>query len=141
MSVFFCFFFQPPPPIPPLTNPTPVIEKRLPYSLLLPRSHAGPGGEEVRLEWWVPDALRVFGSIQGYLGHMRPPTPLGQPWGPRHRPTVGSEKLVFPCERGTPVGTGEAHVQTPLLTEPCRLGQPEPNPGSIRHQPLHIDMR
>ena len=29
-------------------------------------------------------------TIQGYLAHMKTPTPLGLPWYPRHRPTVGS---------------------------------------------------
>ena len=29
-------------------------------------------------------------EIQGYLAHKKPPTPLGPPKDPRHRPTVGS---------------------------------------------------
>jgi len=29
-------------------------------------------------------------SLQGYLDHKKPPSPLGAPQGPRHRPAVGS---------------------------------------------------
>jgi len=29
-------------------------------------------------------------KVQGYLAHKKPPPPLGPPYGPRRRPTVGS---------------------------------------------------
>ena len=29
-------------------------------------------------------------TVQGYLAYNKTPTPLGTPWDPRHRPTVGS---------------------------------------------------
>jgi hypothetical protein len=45
----------------------------------------------------IPDfGCRVSGSglrglgVQGYLAHKKTPTPLGTPWDPRQRPTVGS---------------------------------------------------
>ena len=28
--------------------------------------------------------------VQEYLAHKKPPPPLGPPWGPKHRATVGS---------------------------------------------------
>ena len=34
--------------------------------------------------------------LQGYLAHTKTPPPLGPPWGPRHRPTVGSWGLRAP---------------------------------------------
>ena len=41
--------------------------------------------------------------VQGYLVHTKPPFPLGPPYGPTHRPTVGSWGGAFSHERGTPV--------------------------------------
>ena len=39
---------------------------------------------------------------QGYLAHKKTPTPLGPPYDPRHRPTVGSHGGAVSYERGTP---------------------------------------
>ena len=33
--------------------------------------------------------------LQGYLAHKKPPNPLGTPWDPGHRPTVGSYGDAF----------------------------------------------
>jgi len=33
--------------------------------------------------------------LQGYLAHQKKPTPLGPPWDPTHRPTVGSLAGAF----------------------------------------------
>ena len=43
-------------------------------------------------------------GLQGYLAHRKTPTPLGPPWDPRHRPTVGSWAEEVSYERGTPAG-------------------------------------
>ena len=32
----------------------------------------------------------AYCSLQGYLAHKKTPIPLGQPYDPRHSPTVGS---------------------------------------------------
>jgi len=48
-------------------------------------------------------APRLADSLQGYLAHKKTPTPLGPPYDPRHRPTVGSSGGAFSYERGTPV--------------------------------------
>jgi len=75
------------------------------------------------LKWWVEvhhdhvreldrrlldliEGLRVsfWGGVQGYLAHKRPPPPLGPPYVPRHRPTVGSQGGAVTCKRGHPVG-------------------------------------
>ena len=50
--------------------------------------------------------MREEESLQGYLAHKKMPTPLGPPYDPRHRPTVGSLGWRFSYERGTPVGRG-----------------------------------
>ena len=42
--------------------------------------------------------------LQGYLVHKKPPPPLGPPYGPRHRPTVGFGGVAFFCKQGTSVG-------------------------------------
>ena len=46
----------------------------------------------------------LFGTsgLQGYLARKKMPIPLGRPWEPRHRPTVGFQGGAFSYERGTP---------------------------------------
>ena len=43
------------------------------------------------------------GVIQAYLAHKKLPPPLGSPYGPRLRPTLGSQEGAVSSERGTPV--------------------------------------
>ena len=40
-----------------------------------------------------PHALPQHPHLQGYLAHKKTLTPLGPPWDPGHRPTVGSSIL------------------------------------------------
>ena len=47
--------------------------------------------------------------LQGYLAHKKTPTPLGPPYDPRQRSTVGSLGGAFSYERGTPAGHPEPH--------------------------------
>ena len=49
------------------------------------RAHDAPGT--------VKTPTHGLGSeyhLQGYLAHKKTPPPLELPWGPKHRPTVGS---------------------------------------------------
>ena len=48
----------------------------------------GEGG--VRQRQLLRLHLRTREYLQGYLAHKKQPHLLGPPWGPRHRPTVGS---------------------------------------------------
>ena len=43
--------------------------------------------------------------VQGCLAHKNQQPPQGPPYGPRHRPPVGSQEGVVSYERGTPVST------------------------------------
>ena len=38
---------------------------------------------------------RDVGALQGYLTHKKMPNPLGPPYDPRHRPTVGPKGDAF----------------------------------------------
>ena len=49
----------------------------------------------------------------GVPSSLKTPTSLGPPWGPRHRPTIGSEGGAVSYERGAPVGP---HGFTPGFT-------------------------
>ena len=46
-------------------------------------------------------ALAQSLSLQGYLAHKKTLTPLGPPYDPTHRPTVGSYEGLFCYERGS----------------------------------------
>ena len=48
-----------------------------------------------------------------YFARDKTPTPLGTPYEPRHRPTVGSQKSAFFYERGTPVNSTEPQTMNP----------------------------
>ena len=39
---------------------------------------------------YMAAVLAACRAQQGYLTHMKTPIPLGLPWDPRHKPTVGS---------------------------------------------------
>ena len=39
---------------------------------------------------WIEISTVKMTLVQGYLVHKKTPAPLGPPYDPRHRPTVGS---------------------------------------------------
>ena len=62
----------------------------------------------------ISDALGLL--LQGSLAHKKTPTPLGTPYDPRHRPTVGSQGDAFSYERGTPAkGFNKFSTQVQIL--------------------------
>ena len=48
--------------------------------------------------------------MQEYLSYKQTPIPLGPPYTPRHRPTVGSWEGAFSHERGNPVPKDSADL-------------------------------
>jgi len=48
--------------------------------------------------------------VHGFLAHKKIPIPPGLPQDPRHKPTVGSQGVLFSYERGTPVLQKCAHT-------------------------------
>ena len=53
----------------------------------------------------VPRVITIWRTqaLQGYLARKKTPTPPGTPQDPIHRPTIGSYRVAFSYERGTPV--------------------------------------
>jgi len=64
-----------------------------------------------------PGGFRAY-SLQAYLAHKKQHPPLGSPYGPRQRPTLGSLEGAVSYERGTPVGFGPADAPVLRFTSP-----------------------
>ena len=65
----------------------------------------GGGREDWGESSGMGGGARIGARVHGYLAHKKLPTPLGTPYGPRHRATVGSQAAAVSYERGTPVIT------------------------------------